>query len=492
MKQRQKYVKRFIPVWVKLALYGSLGVVLVHSLHIVVGNTLATRALYELMNRQGRALARALVPRLAEALLTNDRLRAEEIVSGALVNSSVAWCAVYRGRRRWTTTRGEHEPSQLHHRAADDRETVIVAWHGHRFMEVAEPLLEGGAGLLRIGFRLDEVRDARRLLAMLLGSMAVVALVLGVVAAVLVAKNITVPVRAMLEATGRFDPADEPRRLGVASRDEIGILARHFEEMMIRLHEAHKERQQLQQRQIETERLAVLGTLAAGLAHEINNPLAGMKNCQRRLASGKLSEDKRDRYVELIGEGIERVEELVRRLLDFARPAPLEVEPVEVREILRRAAALVQPLFEKKRAVLREESSGGETVLRCDRHRMEQALVNLLLNALHVTEEGGEVVLSVASQGGEVVFSVADQGPGIPPQYRARVTDPFFTTKKPGEGTGLGLSVTQNIVRAHGGRLEFEFPSRGTVVRIRLPLGHGDRAVDAVESPAGSGPSDKA
>ena len=137
--------------------------------------------------------------------------------------------------------------------------------------------------------------------------------------------------------------------------------------------------------------------------------------------------------------------------------------------LAREGAALLQPLLHKRRIALHQVCDGdGAACALADRKQVGQALMNLLLNAIYVTPDGGEIRLRTRGRPGQCGLAVEDDGPGIPPAIRHRIVDPFFSTKPEGEGTGLGLSVTRTIAEAHGGELSFEFPERGTVATIWL------------------------
>lgn len=219
---------------------------------------------------------------------------------------------------------------------------------------------------------------------------------------------------------------------------------------------------------LETERLAALGSFVAGITHEVNNPLAGLKNCVYRLSRPDLSRPKRDQYLALMEEGLTRIEDVVKGLLDFGRPHPVQFQPLTLGQLAREAMNLVQPQLKHQGISCSVAGDEGAVVL-ADRHRVGQALVNLLLNAAYVTPKGQAIGLRLCTRGELRGIAVEDPGPGIPPEIRDRILEPFFTTKPSGEGTGLGLSVTRTIADAHGGELTFEFPtSGGTIATLWL------------------------
>jgi signal transduction histidine kinase len=187
----------------------------------------------------------------------------------------------------------------------------------------------------------------------------------------------------------------------------------------------------------------------------------------------------RAEYLDLMDEGLDRIRDVVRRLLEFGRPRPLQPVRVSPRELAQDLSQLVGSVLRRRRIDLETTSdpdADGVTVS-ADRRQMGQALLNLLLNAAYVTPDGGRITVRLRHRPGSAGISVIDAGPGIPEDIRDRILDPFFSTKPEGEGTGLGLSVTRTIVDSHGGELEFECPSEGgTSATIWLPEAQDDAA----------------
>ncbi len=233
------------------------------------------------------------------------------------------------------------------------------------------------------------------------------------------------------------------------------------------------ERRRLDERMQRMARLASIGQLAAGIAHEIRNPLTGMAISLDVLAEeGGLSEGGRSLVADMHAE-IDRLEALIRGLLDFARPQPVEARP------MRMAKALEwHRTFEKqcgRKGVVFFLDLGPNPKIEGDPEKLKQLFLNLAINALEVTPGGGEIRVRVSSaEDGWVRVVVEDTGPGMDPETLAHAFDPFFTTKN--EGTGLGLSIAHSIVEQHGGRIDVESePGRGTRFTVELPA-HGGPA----------------
>ncbi|MFZ4736525.1 MAG: sensor histidine kinase [Bradymonadia bacterium] len=238
-----------------------------------------------------------------------------------------------------------------------------------------------------------------------------------------------------------------------------------------RLDEANRRLLEEKSQRIQVEKLSSLGLLAAGVAHEINNPLSGVLGCVKALRDGQVAPERREQYFDTVRDGLDRIGQTVRGLLDYARQSPVQSVRVEVREVMEASVRLVHPALHKKRIECDLEVEQDRFHVYADRSQLMQVLVNLLLNAVEASEPDTRLTLGcAAAPGGFVVLTVRDRGTGIPEEILGRICDPFFTTKAEGLGTGLGLSVSLGIVRNHGGDLEFEpAPGGGTLVKLRLP-----------------------
>jgi len=229
------------------------------------------------------------------------------------------------------------------------------------------------------------------------------------------------------------------------------------------------------------ERLAAVGTLAAGLAHELGTPLQVISGRARGIMKDPGISERSHRRAEIIREQSSRMEGIVRQLLGFAR-APTEVpRTVEVGQIIREAATLMRPAAEEGHSVIVLEEAGLDLRIHVDVGQMVQVFTNLLKNAIDAMAEGGQVTITVGRGSAAdmprvslcetcVRIAVEDQGPGIPEENLSRVFDPFFTTKPVGKGTGLGLSVAHSAVREHGGNMDIEMAKpHGARIVILLP-----------------------
>jgi signal transduction histidine kinase len=459
-------------LWVKLALLASVGFVLMHALHLALGTRIGDRALAEEEARLGARIARLVAQQAVDPLLVDDPVTLDELVSSAAVDEEgrVSYCFIVRnGAVVASSFRGPTPRALVRLRTPEDLAPVLIRTDEIQILDVAAPILGGEVGTVRLGLDLRTMARARRTVAIDLGLLAAGMIVAGIAAALFIGRSIARPVGEILHAADRFDPASGEAVPAVTPRGsrEIAVLADRFNRMMLRLQAAHAEQARARQKSVETQRLAAMGSLVAGVAHEVNNPLAGIMNCLRRLERGDLTEPKRREYLSLMEEGLHRIGEVVQQLLDFGRPHPPRLEPIPPARLASEAAALIRPALEQ-RGIRIEVLGDVPSPALADRHLAEQALLNLLLNAAYVTADSSQIRLRLRKRDGLVGLAVEDDGPGIPPEIRGRILDPFFSTKPAGDGTGLGLSVTRTIADAHGGELTFEFPERGTIATIWL------------------------
>jgi two-component system cell cycle sensor histidine kinase/response regulator CckA len=224
-----------------------------------------------------------------------------------------------------------------------------------------------------------------------------------------------------------------------------------------------------------TDRMAAMGTLAAGVAHEINNPLTfASGNLQRALnrldQAEEIDRDEFRKWLSSAAEGADRVGHIVGDLNTFARDAEDDgLAPLEVEKVVDTSVSIAFSALKHKAKLVREHES--RLVVLGDPTRLSQVLVNLLLNAAQALPEGrsqNEIRLSTFEEDGEVLIEVADNGPGIPGAILPRIFEPFFTTKPVGVGTGLGLSICKNLIERMGGVMEVETSEKGTLFRLRL------------------------
>ena len=220
-----------------------------------------------------------------------------------------------------------------------------------------------------------------------------------------------------------------------------------------------------------SEKMAAIGLLAAGVAHEVNTPLTGISSFTQMLLEKAGPDDSRRELLEKIERQTFRAAKIVNNLLNLARPSGGETGPVDLNVIIGDVLSLLEHQFKTGHIQVRRDLQDERLIVRGMEYKLQQVFLNLFLNARDAMPKGGWLSVSARVKGDEAVVEVGDTGIGIPPEHLARIYDPFFTTKGEGRGTGLGLSVTFGIVNEHGGTLSCESePGQGTRFRLALPL----------------------
>lgn len=221
---------------------------------------------------------------------------------------------------------------------------------------------------------------------------------------------------------------------------------------------------------IEAEKHRSVGVLAAGMVHEINNPLSGIIQCARALSEGTVPEERGPLYVVSILEGASRIREVLEGLRDYARRRPAIPGDVDAAELVSSCLRSIAPLAEEAGVRIESALEPGEVGLRAEPSQLKKALANIVMNAIYYSARGESVSITASRRGYMWGVVVADHGPGISRENLSKVTDPFFTTKPQGEGSGLGLAIAFGVVRSFGGELEVASEEgHGTTVTLWLP-----------------------
>jgi two-component system NtrC family sensor kinase len=322
---------------------------------------------------------------------------------------------------------------------------------------------------------------------------ALLSIALVITIAIVIAETLTRPLRHMARLARRVADGDYAVEIQVNSRDEVGRLAESFNSMTARLSEVlgelrdwtrtleekvqqrSRELQGMQKQLMQSEKLASLGKLAAGVAHEINNPMTGILTNASLLLEDLPPDDPRREDLETIVNETIRCRRIVKGLLDFARQSQPEKKRVLINEIVRNSLALLRNQASFRNIEIVEELDPYLPEIFADPNQIQQVFVNILINAAEAMNQNGRI--RVASKradrvGEQVEVAISDTGPGIPPDAVSKLFDPFYTTKS--TGTGLGLAVSYGIVQSHGGTIEVDSePGYGATFIVRLPTAGG-------------------
>jgi signal transduction histidine kinase len=309
----------------------------------------------------------------------------------------------------------------------------------------------------------------------LLDDLVLVGLVIILVAAIggdIVSRRITRPLERLSNAVRKIAKGNFDVNVAIKSRDEIGELSTSFNDMAAELKEREASLKKAQHALVQSEKMAAVGTLSAGLAHEVKNPLSAVLG-YAQLSKRKLADpDALKGYLDTIETETRRCNEIIGNLMQFSRLEKGEHSQIFVNDVVSKSAAIVDHQLSLGNVHISFELGENIPAISGNANQLQQVLMNLMINAQQaIGDGGGKVDIETFVNGKSVMITVLDTGPGIDEDVAAKIFEPFYTTKPAGEGTGLGLSVTYGIIQDHGGEISVErAESGGAKFVIKLPL----------------------
>ncbi len=305
-------------------------------------------------------------------------------------------------------------------------------------------------------------------------------IIIGIAVNKKLATSIAVPIRNLERITKKISRGDFSESIEVRGEDEIASLGQSFNQMeeklehaMTALEEIITKLQEKQAKLVEAEKLASVGRLAAGIAHEINNPLTAVLTFSNLMLEQCPKDDPRCDKLALIARETTRARNIVRQLLNFGREIIIKPERLNVNNPVTEIIESLEAQGAFKDLTLTMDLSGDLPDVSADPAQIGQVVLNLLLNAIHAIEPPGTVHVATRNAGKTVDIDITDTGSGIPPEHLNKIFDPFYTTKDALKGTGLGLAVSYGIIKKHGGDIKVASElGKGTTFTVRLPL-HG-------------------
>ncbi len=341
-------------------------------------------------------------------------------------------------------------------------------------LETVFPLQIAGKrwGVLRMGFDARSTRAEIRKLFILLFSLTVLVISVTLLVLYLLINRLTNSLRRLVSVMDEIDMESEAPLKLPALDDEVGFLIQHFESLKQRLSHSRTQLLNAQKQIYQAEKLASIGRLASGVAHEINNPLNGIKNCVYAIQKDPEDRWQTAEYLELINEGLSHIETVIKKLLGFARQQSRQMDSVDMNRAVNKVLQLLDYRLTQKQVQVKLRLDENLPAIKADNHLMQEVIMNLLLNSFDAVQKDGIIEISSGRVDGHNIYiSIKDNGIGISKENIERIFDPFYTTKEPGEGTGLGLSVSLGIVESHGGTIRVEStPGEETVFTIILPI----------------------
>jgi two-component system NtrC family sensor kinase len=329
-------------------------------------------------------------------------------------------------------------------------------------------------GILYVGILEEKFTDMRNETTAIFLGIAFAGMVGALVVSSFLAKGVLRPIRKLIFASHQWADGNLDYRVETTQKDEIAELTRTFNMMASSLRERDERLKEYTARQImKSERLATLGQLAAGVAHEINNPLGAILMYSHLSLEEMEADDPRRKNLEKVTAEATRCKNIVRGLLDFARQSEPNVVEADANEILRRTLSLLQNQAQFHNITITTTLCDSLPKAMMDSSQIQQVFTNIILNAAEAIEGQGEVKIATRTveDGRSIEIEFTDTGCGIPRENLEKIFDPFFTTKEVGRGTGLGLAVSYGIIARHKGTIEVKSsPGKGTTFIARLPL----------------------
>jgi signal transduction histidine kinase len=445
-----------------------LGVALFGSMNAWVFRSLMLRNLGDSLGAQGQALVELLSEECAPVLLRRDHLGLDRLMASYRSRYPDTFYIVVYGVHGEVSasTFAEGIPTFL----GTPREIGSSAKFkadGIYFRDFTAPILKGALGSVRLGLSESSIRARVAMGEWAILGMVALFLLAGVAGSILIAQDVHRDALRLSAGVKGFRLEGAIPELPIGRCDEIGLVARAVQDMMGRLKQLQMEHMELLTRFRDSDRMSSVGLIASGLAHDINNPLSGLLASLERLARKPNDAEQAAIFLPPMVEAARHIQAVLQRLLQFVRHQKYEEEPVDLMLSVEKACMLAENRLPLGVAIQRQIPDGIPMV-RFDPAGLLQVLVNLLINAADaMAGRAGQIRVEVSQSHGQVVLALMDEGPGMAPDLLERVFDPLFTTKPPGEGTGLGLPIARQLMRDHGGEIEIASTS-GEGTRVTL------------------------
>ena len=347
-----------------------------------------------------------------------------------------------------------------------DKARVMEDWYITAYDPIID-IFHNRVGMLYVGVLADKYEDVRNRCILLFALITTAGIFFAAFLGSRLAHRIMAPVNQLITASKEISMGNYNVAVAPAGASDIRLLQTEFQNMARAIQERRQEDEECL---FQSQKQASVGTLAASVAHEINNPLTPIITFTHMLRAREDLPEEVQRDLKTIAEQTQRVRNIVRGLLDFSRPSPMNLEYMAPEKLLEKGRALVENKAVINGVTLDWDIDENLPPCPMDPNQIQGVLVNLVLNAMDATPPGGRIHIAASKQMDELTISVRDTGVGIPEAHLPRLFDPFFTTKEQGKGTGLGLAVSSQIVQNHGGELLVESKEgKGSCFTIRLP-----------------------
>ena len=457
-------------LWIKIVL---LNVFIVTSLGMLIGFTIrdvVTVSMRAELTREGESIARNLSDRIADYILLNDFYKTQEAINDVTEKEKdIEYIFV-------TDKNGQ----LLTHTFKNGPPSNVLQWNSFRIDKLsAIQLLDTEKGFIRdigirvfggmnpevhIGIKEERIEQTLNRMRNIIIALTFIVTLIGSALSCSLSRFITKPLYKLMDFSHELSRGEFGGQIDIKTKDEIEDLSRTFNSLSHELELYRKKMEESYKQMLRTEKLTALGRLSAGLAHEIRNPLTSIKVLFQTFRDNP---DLTKEDMKVVLSAVEQMDDLLTRFLRFARSDEFNLMDVYVNSLIKQVINLAQ--FQIKNQSIEVELQLTKLPpVRADRAMIQQALLNLILNAVEAMPEGGALTVSSKVDDGYAFVSVSDTGTGIPEDIKDKIFDPFFTTKD--EGTGLGLSIAYNVVNLHNGEVSLESNGNGTTFTIRIPV----------------------
>ncbi len=356
-----------------------------------------------------------------------------------------------------------------------DRAFVVNNWYLSAYSPIYN-LKKKVVGILYVGILEEKLNQMQRKTTLFFLIIMVVTAQIAIILAVYLIQNIVHPINNLLDASREIVKGNYNFKILATSRDELGYLCQTYNSMIEAIVERdNKLKEQTQKQILQTEKLASLGRLASGIAHEINNPLTGVLTYSSILLE-ELKDSEYREDLEVIVKETMRCRNIVKGILDFARETKLEKTLNNINGIITETLSILEKHVNFQNITIIRDLAPGIPNSYMDVNQIKSVINNLAVNAADAMPVNGRlhITTELDQEGRTIIITVADNGTGIEEENLNRIFDPFFTTKDTGKGTGLGLAVTYGIIQRHNGTIEVKsIPGQGTTFTIKLPVTAG-------------------
>lgn len=492
--------KLFVPLFWKFTIAITTIVTIFGSINLYFINFAVYDLFEKEINRHGITITKSVAERSVDDILYDDLSSLNKLVADKKrIDPNIAYIFIVdENNHILAHSFNDIVPlSLLSLKTNKDKETIqrVVDKRSAKnsIRDFSIPILQGNLGKVRVGIFEESFNTSINKINNFFLLMVLLFLALGVFSAFIFSYIITLPIKKISKLADNLDLNSTQLNLEIFKtenfiqnllqnkniEDEIDVLTVKFNEMVFRLKNTYADLNEAQISLIQSEKMASLGTLSAGLAHEINNPIAGIKNCIRRISEAPENVKQNIVYFEMMEEAVLKIEKVVGGLLNFTRKPKLEYTKVQLKDIIDNVLLLSAFQLEKSRITLIKKYTESIPLILVSSNQIEQVILNLLLNSIDAINEkkeknpdfNGEIYFDLYKNEEYVEFEISDNGIGIAEDQLQAIFDPFFTLKKIRQGTGLGLTVCYNIIEQHQGKIVAKLnPTEGMKFIISLPI----------------------